>query len=60
MLLPAAALLSAAGCGMKEPEFDACGQVNATEVTVSAENSGRSDSIGREQREDHQFRHQGR
>ena len=41
MLLPAAALLSAAGCGMKEPEFDACGQVNATEVTVSAENSGR-------------------
>ena len=46
MLLPAAALLSAAGCGMKEPEFDACGQVNATEVTVSAENSGRIISFG--------------
>lgn len=31
----------AAGCGLKEPEFDACGQVNATEVTVSAESGGR-------------------
>ena len=46
MLLSAAALLSVAGCGMKEPEFDACGQVNATEVTVSAENSGRIISFG--------------
>ena len=46
MLLSAAALMSAAGCGMKEPEFDACGQVNATEVTVSAENSGRIISFG--------------
>ncbi|MBO8447805.1 MAG: HlyD family efflux transporter periplasmic adaptor subunit [Bacteroidetes bacterium] len=26
---------------MKAPDFDACGQINATEVTVSAENSGR-------------------
>ena len=29
------------GCGLKEPDFDACGQIYATEVIVSAENSGR-------------------
>ena len=39
--LAAAALLSAAGCGMREPDYDACGQINATEVIVSAESSGR-------------------
>ena len=40
-----AAVAAAAGalvsCRMKAPDFDACGQINATEVTVSAENSGR-------------------
>lgn len=41
-ILSAAALaLAAAGCGLKTPDFDACGQVDAVEVTVSAENSGR-------------------
>lgn len=39
--LAAAAFLSAAGCGMREPDYDACGQINATEVIVSAESSGR-------------------
>ena len=39
--LAAASLLSVAGCGMREPDYDACGQVNATEVIVSAESSGR-------------------
>ena len=34
-------VLSATGCGLKEPDFDACGQICATEVTVSAESSGR-------------------
>lgn len=33
--------LLAAGCGNKEIEFDACGQIDATDVTVSAESSGR-------------------
>ena len=34
-------MILAGGCGLKEPDFDACGQVNATEVTVSAESGGR-------------------
>ena len=34
-------VLSVTGCGLKEPDFDACGQICATEVTVSAESSGR-------------------
>lgn len=42
MAVPVAAVfLSVSGCGMREPDFDACGQVNATEVIVSAESSGR-------------------
>lgn len=28
-------------CGNRNADFDACGQINATEITVSAENSGR-------------------
>ena len=39
--MAAAVLCSAAGCGLKEPEYDACGQINATEVIVSAESGGR-------------------
>ncbi len=46
LIMSAAVLLSAAGCGMKELKFDACGQVNATEVVVSAESSGRLVSFG--------------
>ena len=30
-----------AGCNGKTPDFDACGQIDATEVTVSAESNGR-------------------
>ena len=41
VLAVALAVLSAAGCGPETPDFDACGQVDAVEVTVSAENSGR-------------------
>ena len=37
----AAAATALVSCRMKAPDFDACGQINATEVTVSAENSGR-------------------
>ena len=36
-----AAVLSVAGCGPRTPDYDACGQVDAVEVTVSAENGGR-------------------
>ena len=43
------ALLSAAGCGLKEPDFDACGQICATEVTVSAESNGRITEFGIEE-----------
>ena len=39
-LVFAALALIAAGCG-KNIEYDACGQVDATQVTVSAENAGR-------------------
>lgn len=39
-LVFAALALVAAGCG-KNIEYDACGQVDATQVTVSAENAGR-------------------
>lgn len=41
VLAASLAVLSAAGCGPETPDFDACGQVDAVEVTVSAENSGR-------------------
>ena len=41
ILAVAATACAAAGCGHKTPDFDACGQVDAVEVTVSAENSGR-------------------
>lgn len=37
----AAAAVAVAGCGGRDLEFDACGQIDATEVTVSAESSGR-------------------
>lgn len=33
--------LTLAGCGNREREFDACGQIKATEITVSAESNGR-------------------
>lgn len=41
ILAVAFAALSAAGCGPKTPDYDACGQVDAVEVTVSAESAGR-------------------
>lgn len=41
----AALAMAAAACGKRTPDFDACGQINATEVTVSAENSGRLISL---------------
>lgn len=37
----AAAVACLAGCGRRTPDFDACGQIDAVEVTVSAEGSGR-------------------
>ena len=37
----AAAAACLAGCGRRTPDFDACGQIDAVEVTVSAEGSGR-------------------
>lgn len=40
-LATAAAAAALAGCGHKVPDFDACGQVDATDVTVSAESNGR-------------------
>lgn len=36
-----AVLLTTVACHEREREFDACGQVDATEVVVSAENSGK-------------------
>lgn len=41
IMAAAAALTCIAGCGRRTPDFDACGQIDATEVTVSAESSGR-------------------
>lgn len=38
-MLAAAAMLC--GCGARTPDYDACGQVDAVDVTVSAESSGR-------------------
>lgn len=32
--------LAVAGCGVRDIEFDACGQIDATDVTVSAESGG--------------------
>ena len=37
----AAAAAAVAGCGHRTPDFDACGYVDATDVTVSSESSGR-------------------
>lgn len=37
----AAVLLTTVACHEREREFDACGQIDATEVVVSAENSGK-------------------
>ncbi len=34
-------ILTFVSCGKRERKFDACGQVEATEVTVSAENNGK-------------------
>ena len=36
-----AAAVLAAGCRHKTPDFDACGQVDATDITVSSESSGK-------------------
>lgn len=41
LIMATMALLSVASCGKRHIDFDACGQINATEVTVSAENNGR-------------------
>lgn len=41
ILASAATVCMVAGCGHKTPDFDACGQVDAVEVTVSAESNGR-------------------
>lgn len=41
----AAAAAALVSCRMKTPDFDACGQINATEVTVSAESNGRLISL---------------
>lgn len=49
-LVFAALALVAAGCG-KNIEYDACGQVDATQVTVSAENAGRVLSMAAEEGE---------
>ena len=37
------------GCRATTPDFDACGQVDAVEVTVSAESSGRVVDLGIEE-----------
>lgn len=50
ILVFAALALVAAGCG-KNIEYDACGQVDATQVTVSAENAGRVLSMAVEEGE---------
>ena len=50
-LVFAALALVAAGCG-KNIEYDACGQVDATQVTVSAENAGRVLSLRNDQTEE--------
>ena len=41
MIAAAVLPVLAAGCGSREIEYDACGQIDATDVTVSAESSGR-------------------
>lgn len=38
-------ILLITACGKKDIDFDACGEINATEITVSAENSGRLISL---------------
>ncbi len=44
-----AALAVLSGCRATTPDFDACGQVDAVEVTVSAESSGRVVDLGIEE-----------
>lgn len=39
-IVAAAMFFAIAGCGSREIEFDACGQIDATDVTVSAESGG--------------------
>ena len=41
MIAAAVLPVLAAGCGSREIDYDACGQIDATDVTVSAESSGR-------------------
>ena len=45
----AAAAATLAGCGLRTPDYDACGQIDATEVTVSAESTGRILSLDTEE-----------
>lgn len=45
MIIAAAAALAVAGCGKKNIEFDGCGQIDATKVTVSAESGGKLISL---------------
>lgn len=40
-MVAAFAVLAVAGCGKKNIEFDGCGQIDATKVTVSAESNGK-------------------
>lgn len=49
MIAAAVLPIMAAGCGSRDIEFDACGQIDATDVTVSAESSGRILSLGIEE-----------
>ena len=49
MIAAAVLPIMAAGCGNRDIEFDACGQIDATDVTVSAESSGRILSLGIEE-----------
>lgn len=41
IIVAAAAVSCITSCGLRTPDFDACGQIDATEVTVSAESNGR-------------------
>ena len=49
IMVVAAAAACLAGCGRRTPDFDACGQIDAVEVTVSAESSGRILSLDAEE-----------
>ena len=41
IVIAAVAIFVIAGCGKKNIEFDGCGQIDATKVTVSAESNGK-------------------